>query len=153
MPTHFQASQFVPPRLHGRFARRLPLIRVLTLILLLLLPMQMRAGAADPHPHALLQLVIDVGDGTFDHHDGDYADAEHANAHAEATSVGGATDPDIATFEDSSSRLTGGMAMLVVVVTLFAVPETRSRRSRSFQPLWSGTLPVPEPPPPRTESD
>jgi len=110
--------------------------------------MQMRAGTAYPHSHALLQLVLDAGDGTFDHHaPGDGLTAT-THVHSEVSSGVDRSHPDIPTFGDSIYA-GGGFAMLIAILTSLILPPPGAVRIWPYLRNWRGRLPALDPPPPR----
>jgi hypothetical protein len=124
----------------------LALARALALVALLLLPVQMRAGGADAHPHALLHLMLDARDGTFDHHDADHQGPhqEHSATHE----VESASAPDAPSFADTNLA-GGGIAILAAVVALFAVPRPDTPHDWARPTRWRDWLTALELPPPR----
>src|SRR3712207_8261944 len=124
------------------------LIHALALIAICLLPMQMRAGTAHPHPHALLQLVLDARDGSFDHHALGDGPPAATHSHSESTSAADPSHPDIPTFGDSISA-GGGLAMLVAILTTLLIPPPGAARIWPLSTRSRGRLPALDPPPPR----
>jgi hypothetical protein len=110
------------------------------LLVLFLLPVQMRAGAADAHPHALLQLLLDARDGSFDHHDGEHQPASHGVSDDAARRDA----PEFA-----KSVLTGGAALLVAGISVLCFPSPGPARTPFAPNFWRDRLPPLEPPPPR----
>jgi hypothetical protein len=123
------------------------IVRALGLVALLLLPVQMRAGGADVHPHALLQLMLDARDGSFDHHEGDHAIAGHTYEPVRDEVTSGNHEPDLPSMGDASHA--GGMAILGAIVIIFTAPRTEADRAWVIPNKWCGLLLAPEPPPPR----
>jgi hypothetical protein len=126
-------------------------LRALALLGLLLLPIQMRAGAQHPHPHALLQLLVDMSDGSFDHHTFEEVAASPPHDHAEATGAAGTHQPDIPTLGKSVSAA-GGLAVLAALVTALLIPPPSAARIWPHLTSWRCRCPLLEPPPPRLAS-
>ncbi|MFN8590985.1 MAG: hypothetical protein U0031_05925 [Thermomicrobiales bacterium] len=114
--------------------------RVLVLLTLFLLPVQMRAGGQDIHPHALLTLLLDLRDGTIDHHAGEHHDGKSGANHAED----GTDLPDY-----GKSNVAGSVAMLAAIIMLLVIPSPPRGQSPALVARWQGRIPVLEPPPPR----
>ena len=112
-----------------------PLARASLLVALFLLPVQMRAGAADAHPHALLQLILDVQDGSFDHHHGTHPPASHGD-------TGDAP-------EYAEKMLTAGTALLAPAIVILRLSLPGPGRTPATAALLRGRWPELEPPPPR----
>jgi hypothetical protein len=129
----------------------MPLVRILALIVILLLPVQMRAGAAGAHPHALLHLVLDARDGSFDHHHAEHDAAYDGADHGDASHTADEHAPDLPTAGESN-RVGGGLAILAALVVLYAIPITRSSLRWPLPPRWQGIARALEPPPPRAGS-
>ena len=141
-------SQFAAVRSPGALAWVPRLVHALALIGLCLLPMQMRAGTAHPHPHALLQLVLDARNGSFDHHAlGDEPPAT-THAHTETSNGTDRSHPDIPTFGDSMVA-GGGLAMLIAILTTVVLAPPGAMRIWPRPLQWRGRLPALDPPPPR----
>lgn len=122
------------------------LLRALALVGLCLLPMHMRAGAGHPHPHALLHLMLDARDGSFDHH----RVGEPATPSDYAPAAANGTDhapPDLPTYGDSVYA-GGGLAVLLVLLTALLLSPTTDRIWPAVA-NWRDRLPVINPPPPR----
>lgn len=113
--------------------------------------MQMRAGAGQPHPHALLHLLLDASDGSFDHHTLGEEPAGPTHDHAAAITASGEHQPDIPTLGTSVSAL-GGLAILAALVTSLVIPTPLAERIWLFPACWRGRFPALEPPPPRIAS-
>jgi hypothetical protein len=126
----------------------LGIVRVLALLSLLLLPIQMRAGTQHPHPHALLQLVLDASDGSFDHHTLGEAAASPAHDHSGEIAAADGHQPDVPTHAPSVSAL-GGLAILAALVTSLLIPPRLAERNWMQPARWRGRFPTLEPPPPR----
>jgi hypothetical protein len=141
----FQLAAARLPRENAQFRQ---LIRVLALIGLCMLPVEMRAGTEHPHPHALFQLLLDASDGVFDHHQ--LTHDEDAAAH-DPFDTSGASDthrPDVPTFGDTV-QASGGLAVLLTLLTLLLLPPADTVRVWPTPPRWRGRIPALEPPPPR----
>ena len=126
-------------------------VRALALLSLFLLPIQMRAGTQQPHPHALVHLLLDAGDGSFDHHTLGEVAASPPHYHAAADAEAGGQQPDIPTLGTSVSAL-GGLAILAALVTSLIIPSPLADRIWLFPTCWRGRFPALEPPPPRITS-
>jgi hypothetical protein len=110
----------------------------------------MRAGTQQPHPHALLHLLLDAGDGSFDHHTlGEAAAPPHD--HSAAVTEAGGQKPDIPTLGTSVSAL-GGLAILAALVATLVIPPPLAERIWLYPACWRGRFPALEPPPPRSTS-
>jgi hypothetical protein len=135
--------------LDPRLFRSLPiLLRALALVGLCLLPMQMRAGAGQPHPHALLHLLLDARDGSFDHHrDGESSIPQDQTHTADSADETDHARPDLPTFGNSLHAGGGLAGLLVLLIALLLPPAT----NRVWPPVatWRGRLPGLDPPPPR----
>jgi hypothetical protein len=127
------------------------LLRALALVGLCLLPIQMRAGTQHPHPHALLHLLLDASDGSFDHHTLGEEPAAPTHDHGAAVAEAGGHQPDIPTLGTSVSAL-GGLAILAALVTFLMIPPPLAERLWLFAACWRGRFPGLEPPPPRISS-
>jgi hypothetical protein len=138
--------------LDPRFFLSLPsLLRALALVGLCLLPIQMRAGTQHPHPHALLHLLLDASDGSFDHHTLGEEPAIPTHDHSGAVAATGDHQLDIPTLGTSVSAL-GGLAILAALVTFLMIPPPLAERIWLFPSCWRGRFPALEPPPPRIAS-
>jgi hypothetical protein len=150
MPHMTHHAPHAAARLTGDPAWIRSVIRALALLGLLLLPIQMRAGAQLPHPHALLQLLVDMRDGSFDHHTlGEEATPPHN--HAGAAETAGAHQPDIPALGKSVSA-TGGLVVLAALVTALLIPPPPTARVWSHVTPWRCRCALLEPPPPRRAS-
>ena len=127
------------------------LFRALALVGLCLLPIQMRAGTQQPHPHALVHLLLDASDGSFDHHTLGEEPAAPTHDHSGAVTEAGGQQPDIPTLGTSVSAL-GGLAILAALVISLVIPASLAERIWLFPACWRGRFPALEPPPPRIAS-
>ena len=138
-------------RTPGDPAWMLGFVRALALLSLFLLPIQMRAGTQHPHPHALLHLLLDASDGSFDHHTLGEEPATPTHDHSGTVAEAGGQRPDIPTLGMSVSAL-GGLAILAALVTSLIIPSPLADRIWLFPTCWRGRFPALEPPPPRITS-
>jgi hypothetical protein len=152
MPLKLRRPFVAAPRVSGAVATRLiPLLRALVLLGLFLLPVQMRAGAQQPHPHALLQLLLDVSDGSFDHHTLGEEAASPPHDYAGTVDGAGSHQPDIPAPGTSVSAV-GGLAILAALVTALVIPLPLTERTWLHLMPWRGRFTALEPPPPRITS-
>jgi hypothetical protein len=141
--------QLTTPRRPTIGHRWVLLLHALVMLALILLPVQMRAGASEAHPHSLLQLLLDAGDGTIDHHTLESGIAR-ADGHAAEEAAICLSDPDVPSVEDSG-QLGGSLSMLS------AIGPTLLLQARNGDPVWpmsrpwQACIPELEPPPPRIE--
>ena len=135
------------PRDQRLFLSLPSLLRALALVGLCLLPMHMRAGADHPHPHALLHLVLDARDGSFDHHRRGEIATPPDHAHTAVVDGKDPSIPDLPTYGDSIYA-GGGLAVLLVLLTVLLLSPTMDR-IRLPVASWRSRLPVLDPPPPR----
>ena len=138
-------------RVLGNPAWMLSFVRALALLSLLLLPIQMRAGTQHPHPHALLQLVLDASDGSFDHHTLGEAAASPAHDHSGDFAATDGHQPDVPSLGPFVSAL-GGLAILAALITSLLIPPPLAERTWLQPTRCRGRFPTLEPPPPRTTS-
>ena len=122
------------------------LARILTLTFLFLLPVQMQAGGDEPHPHALLQLLLDAGDGSLDHHHAD-ENPRHGADENEARADGAAPRSDLPAIAEGA--IGAGIALLAAVILLFWVPDSTPQCDWDSPRCWRDRLRALDPPPPR----
>jgi hypothetical protein len=152
MSQKLRRPRMVTPRGSGIAATRMiPLLRALAVLGLLLLPIQMRAGTQHPHPHALLHLLLDASDGSFDHHTLGEAAASLPHDHSGTVAEAGDQQPDIPTLGTSVSAL-GGLAILTALIASLMIPPRLAERIWLSPACWRGRFPALEPPPPRIAS-
>ena len=132
---------------HRLFFSLSSLLHALALVGLCLLPMQMRAGAGQPHPHALLHLMLDARDGSFDHHRAAAPSTPAAHGHATAADGTNHARPDLPTVGESIYAGVG-LAVLLVLLTALLMSPTSDRIWATIA-KWHGRLPVVIAPPPR----
>jgi hypothetical protein len=151
MPYTTHDSPRAAPRVPGNPAWLLGFVRALALLSLLLLPIQIRARTQHPHPHALLQLVLDASDGSFDHHAlGDEATSP-PHDHSEEVAAAEGHQPDLPSLGPSVSAL-GGLVVLVALIISPLIPPALAERTWRHPARWRGRVPTLEPPPPRATS-
>jgi hypothetical protein len=151
MPHATHHAPSAAARLTGDPAWIRRVLRALAVLGLLLLPIQLRAGAQHPHPHALLQLLVDMSDGSFDHHTLGEEAASPPYDHAGATETAGTHQPDIPALGKSVSA-TGGLAVLAALVAALLIPPPPTARIWPHATPWRCRCPLLEPPPPRRAS-
>jgi hypothetical protein len=108
----------------------------------------MRSGATRPHPHALLQVLLDLSDGTIDHHTGGHHGAAAHAPHSAERATPHADDPDTPSFE-APSPAASGTSLLAALVLLLIVPAQDSRPAWPRSAIRMGHHPGIDPPPPR----
>ena len=137
MPVRSPAQQHIAPWRRRNGGRIVALVRILTLTFLFLLPVQMQAGGDEPHPHALLQLLLDAGDGSIDHHLAD-ENPRHGADENKAMADGAAPRPDLPAIAEGA--MGAGIALLTAVILIFWVPDPTSQRAWSRPRRWRDSV-------------
>lgn len=146
-----QDTPYAAARHLGDLAWVPSLVRGVALIGLFLLPIQMRAGAQAPHPHALLHLLLDASDGSFDHHTLDETASTVSHDHVGAVTAADSHEPDVPDVGTSVSAA-GGLAILAAIVTALTIPPRLAERSWLHPAHRRSRFLALEPPPPRIAS-
>jgi hypothetical protein len=110
--------------------------------------MQMRAGIEQPHPHALLHLILDARDRSFDHHAELNHEASHESSPGPHAGDHESAPPDLPAFGDTIV-VSGGLAITAVLLTVLALSPSRARSDWPRPGGWMDHLTALEPPPPR----